>query len=160
MTDRFTNSDQDWQALRASEFWRHKNLTEMTSQEWEALCDGCGKCCLHKLIDEETEELYYTDVACRLLAVAEVRCSDYNKRHESVPDCMAFSADNIADLYWLPASCAYKILYDGRQLEKWHPLISGDRNSVHRFKRSVQGKCVSENDVPLAALEEHIVRWV
>lgn len=149
-----------WQALRESQYWLSKRLTQMSDEEWEALCDGCGKCCLHKLIDDETDELYYTDVACKLLDTENVRCSDYHKRHQTVPDCLVFSAENIADLYWLPASCAYKTLYDGRQLEKWHPLISGDKQSVHRFKRSVKGRCVSEQNVAIDELEEHLVRWV
>ncbi len=152
--------EQRWQELRASQYWQHKQLAQMSDEEWEALCDGCGKCCLHKLIDDETDELYYTDVACELLDTDSVRCSDYPNRHQTIPDCLVFNADNIADLNWLPTTCAYKTLYDGRRLEKWHPLISGDKQSVHRFKRSVKGRCVSEQDVGLDELEEHLVRWV
>ncbi|WP_317931773.1 YcgN family cysteine cluster protein [Halioxenophilus sp. WMMB6] len=149
-----------WQALRASQYWLHKPLAEMSKPEWEALCDGCGKCCLHKLIDDETDELYYTDIACRLLDTDQVRCGDYHNRHQQIPDCLEFTPDNLPELYWLPASCAYRTLGEGRQLQRWHPLISGDPASVHQFKRSVQGRCVSETEVPLEQFEERIVRWV
>lgn len=152
--------DLRWQALRETLYWRTKRLTQMSDEEWEALCDGCGKCCLHKLIDDETDQLYYTDVACKQLDCDKVRCIDYANRHTSVPDCIAFTAENIAEIYWLPTSCAYKTLYDGRALEKWHPLMSGDRQSTHRYKRSVRGRCVSESDVPLEELEQRLVRWV
>ena len=153
-------SDDHWQQLRASEYWRHKSLTEMSQAEWDALCDGCGKCCLHKLIDDETDELYYTDVACELLDIDSVRCQDFSNRHARVPGCLEFTPENLPELYWLPTSCAYRTLYDGRKLEKWHPLISGDPTSTHRFKRSVAGRCISERDVPVDELEQHLIRWV
>ena len=149
-----------WQELRASQYWQHKSLADMSQQEWEALCDGCGKCCLHKLIDDQTDELYYTDVACRLLDTGSVQCSDYDNRHATVPDCLVFTPDNLPDLYWLPLSCAYRTLHEGRQLQKWHPLISGRYDSVHQFKRSIKNRCVSEDSVAIDQLEERIIVWV
>lgn len=153
-------SDVTWHTLRESQFWQHKSLEEMSEPEWEALCDGCGKCCLHKLIDDDTDELYYTDVACKLLDTEAVRCQDYSNRHEQVPGCLAFNAGNVPELYWLPQTCAYRLIHEGRKLEKWHPLISGEPGSVHRFKRSVAGRCVSERDIAIEQLQEHVVRWV
>jgi uncharacterized cysteine cluster protein YcgN (CxxCxxCC family) len=141
-------------------FWEEKTLSEMSQDEWEQLCDGCGKCCLHKLIDDETDELYFTDLACQLLDLESCQCSDYSNRMTRVTECQTFTADNVKDMYWLPGSCAYRTLAEGRKLEKWHPLVTGDNNSVHRFKRSVKGKCVSETDIPLDDWQTHIVKWV
>jgi len=132
----------------------------MTKDEWEALCDGCGKCCLHKLIDDDTDELFYTDVACQLLTIDTVRCGDYQNRHQKVPDCLTFTPEILPELTWLPVSCAYRSLQEGRALQKWHPLISGNPQSVHNFKRSIKNRCVSENDVSMEAIEEHIIVWV
>lgn len=146
--------------MSENRFWETKSLAEMTSEEWESLCDGCAKCCLHKLIDDEAEELFFTDLACKLLDIETCRCTNYSNRLEQIPDCRTFTAENIQDMYWLPISCAYRTLAEGRKLEKWHPLITGDANSVHRFKRSVKGRCISENEVPLEQWQERIVRWV
>ncbi|MCE2026827.1 YcgN family cysteine cluster protein [Sessilibacter corallicola] len=141
-------------------FWEEKTLAEMSQDEWEQLCDGCGKCCLHKLIDDETDELYFTDLACQLLDLETCQCSDYSNRIEKVAECQTFSAETVKDMYWLPTSCAYRTLAEGRKLEKWHHLISGNKNSVHRFKRSVKGKCVSENDVAFDDWQTRVVKWV
>ncbi|GAB2191090.1 YcgN family cysteine cluster protein [Sessilibacter sp. MAH2] len=146
--------------MSENRFWETKSLSEMTSEEWESLCDGCAKCCLHKLIDDETDELFFTDLACKLLDVDTCRCTNYLNRLEQIPDCRTFTAENIQDMYWLPISCAYRTLAEGRKLEKWHPLITGDETSVHRFKRSVKGRCISENEVPLEQWQDRIVRWV
>lgn len=152
--------DARWQALCASQFWQTKTLAEMNAQEWEAVCDGCGKCCLHKLIDDDTDQLYYTDVACRQLNLETVRCRNYTDRHQIVPECLAFTADNIAEMDWLPPSCAYRLLHEGEELDDWHPLVSGDPQSVHRQQRSVLGHCVSEQEVDVDQWEEHLIRWV
>lgn len=125
-------------------FWETKTLDEMTREEWESLCDGCGKCCLHKLEDADTLELHFTDVACRLLDRTRCRCSDYVNRARHVPDCLALTAEALPGIDWLPATCAYLLRARGEPLPAWHHLVSGDPESVHRAGRSVQGWCVGE----------------
>ena len=125
-------------------FWNEKPIDELTVEEWEALCDGCGKCCLHKLEDADTLELHFTNVACRLLDRDACRCSDYPSRTDHVPDCMVLSASQLDRIDWLPATCAYRLRADGRPLPEWHPLVSGDPDSVHHAGQSVRGWCVSE----------------
>jgi len=140
-------------------FWEHKQLHELNPDEWERLCDGCGRCCLHKLEDMDTRELYYTRVACKLLDMKSCRCMDYPNRQQKVPDCMSFTPET--DAYqWLPKSCAYRTLHEGRSLEWWHPLVSGDPESVHRAGISIRGKAVAENRIQPDDIEEYIVKWV
>lgn len=127
-------------------FWKHKNLSEMTSAEWEALCDGCALCCLHKLEDEDSGDIYFTDVACRLLDTETCRCSDYSARAERVKDCLVLSPDNPQAFAWLPGSCAYRRLAEGQELPPWHPLVTGDPASVHDAGISARGKAVSETE--------------
>ena len=146
-------------ARRGNRFWEDKPLAEMSSQEWEALCDGCGRCCLHKLEDEDTAEIFYTRVACRLLDLDSCRCNHYAERLQHVPDCVVVRPDNLDELSWLPRSCAYRRLYEGRGLAKWHPLVSGDPGSVHRAGISVRGRVVPESAVDDADLETHIIKW-
>lgn len=135
-------------------FWRVKTLPELSQAEWESLCDGCGKCCLHKLEDEDTGEILYTRVACRLLDIAACRCTAYPDRFRLVPDCMDLR--QVLDRFqWLPASCAYRLLSEGRPLPEWHPLVSGAEGSVHRAGKSVRGLAVSETVV--ARIEDHII---
>ena len=133
-------------------------MTALTRAEWESLCDGCGLCCLIKLEDEDTEELFHTRVACRLLDLANCRCTDYENRHARVPDCIAFTADNVMDLSWLPATCAYRLVGEGRDLYWWHPLVSGDPETVHQAGISVRGWARSETSVSEADIDRFVVR--
>jgi uncharacterized cysteine cluster protein YcgN (CxxCxxCC family) len=130
-------------------FWQTKTLGEMSPAEWESLCDGCGLCCLIRFEDEDTGEIIPTRVACKLFDDALCRCSDYENRKASVPDCIKLTPNNIETLQWMPKSCAYRRLHEGRGLASWHPLVSGDPESVHRAGVSIRGQTVSE-----AQLEE------
>lgn len=129
----------------------------MTRAEWESLCDGCGKCCLHKLEDADTGEVRFTEVACRLLDPDTCRCTRYAERKRLVPDCLILSAARARRTEWLPRTCAYRLLAEGKDLPRWHPLVSGDPQSVHRAGMSVRGRTVGERDA--GDLEDHIVAW-
>jgi uncharacterized cysteine cluster protein YcgN (CxxCxxCC family) len=142
------------------DFWRHVPLKEMTTEQWESLCDGCGKCCLHKLEDEDDGGVYYTKVACRLLDCDTARCSDYENRKQKVPGCTTLDPENIEAFFWMPSTCAYRRLAEGLPLPKWHPLRTGDPASTRRQNRSIAGLCVSEQDVAEEDYELHIVNWV
>jgi hypothetical protein len=140
------------------EFWRRFALDDLTRPEWEALCDGCAKCCLIKLEDEETGRVAYTDVACRLLDRDTCRCGNYALRRQLVKGCVVLTRDNIDDVVtWLPATCAYRLVYDGGDLKPWHPLISGDPDSVHRARISMRGRMKAEYDVDEDDLEDHVI---
>ena len=136
-------------------FWEEKPLARMSRAEWESLCDGCGKCCVHKLEDEETGEVHATNVACRLLDRRSGLCRDYRNRKTYVPECVRLTPAKLRQLDWLPSTCAYRLLDEGRPLPEWHPLLTGDPESVHRAGQSVRGWTVSEDDV--GDLEQHIV---
>ena len=139
-------------------YWETTPLKRMTAAEWEALCDGCGKCCLNKLEDEDTGEVALTRVACRLLDDATCRCTQYPIRHQFVPECITLDPKTIQDhMYWLPQTCAYRLLTEGRPLYDWHPLISGTPDTVHRAGVSVQGMTYSEFDVADDDWEDHII---
>ncbi len=139
------------------EFWTLP-IRSLTAPEWEALCDGCGKCCLNKLEYEDTGELAFTRVACRLLDGESCRCAKYDTRHNYVPECVRLSPKNIAKIaYWMPATCAYRLRFDGQPLPEWHYLVSGDPESVHEAGQSVRGWTVSEAEIPEEDWEEHII---
>jgi uncharacterized protein len=141
-------------------FWNTKSLAEMTAEEWESVCDGCGRCCLHKLQDEDTGLMFYTNVACRLLDREQCRCSDYPQRMTIVHDCLSLAADAETRFDWLPLSCAYRRLANRQSLEWWHPLVSGDPDTVHQAGISVRGKTVPESSVLKEDLEDHIIHWI
>jgi hypothetical protein len=138
-------------------FWRSKPLGAMSRAEWESLCDGCGRCCLHKLREEDGGTLLWTEVACRLLDTASCRCTDYANRRACVPDCVKLTPRKVATIDWLPPSCAYRLLAEGRDLAWWHPLVSGDPETVHKAGISVRGRAVAEREA--GALESHVVAW-
>ncbi len=145
-------------------FWMTTPLERMTREEWESLCDGCAKCCLVKLIDEEAPEddapeaTEYTNVACRLLDLKTCRCADYANRAARVPDCVTLTPEALPDVaHWLPGTCAYRLLWEGRDLPEWHPLITGEAASVHRAGISLAGTMVPETAVRDDDLEDHIV---
>lgn len=136
-------------------FWKEKALAEMSRPEWESLCDGCGKCCLHKLQDADDGKVHYTSVACRLLDIDKVRCTRYAERARWVSSCAVLTAAGVATIGWLPKTCAYRLLHEGSDLPDWHPLATGDRNSVHTAGMSVRGRVVPEREA--GDLEDYII---
>lgn len=141
-------------------YWETLTLREMDRQQWESLCDGCGKCCLLKLEDDETEEIHYTRVVCRYHDQAKCRCTVYDKRKKLVPTCLVLKPDDLEDLHWMPSTCAYRLLHEGKGLPIWHPLIAGNRDAMIESDNSIGGKVISEEYVHEDGLQEHIVRWV
>lgn len=142
------------------EFWKNYSLAELTQVEWEALCDGCGLCCLIKLEDEDTQEVAYTKVACKLLDCSTARCSNYPDRLQYVPDCIQLTPEKLGTIHWLPSSCAYRRVEQGQSLPSWHYLISGSRESMIQARKSAAGRCLSESDIHEDDIEDYIVRWV
>ena len=140
-------------------FWKTKHLEQMTPEEWEALCDGCGRCCLHK-IDDENGRVLFTNVACRLLDLTSCTCKHYRRRRDIIADCLLLTADKVNEITWLPKSCAYRRIAEGRGLVWWHPLVSGDRDSVQMAGISVCGKVISELEVDLYHLYDHTIDWI
>lgn len=140
-------------------YWRSKPLEAMDQAEWENLCDGCGRCCLNKLEDWDTGEIAWTNVACVLLEDGSCRCADYPNRQASVPDCVQLTPQAVRKLSWLPPSCAYRLVAEGRDLYWWHHLVSGDRDTVHAAGVSVRGRFVSEAGMPVEELEDHLADW-
>jgi len=145
---------------KAEPFWRGRTLKDFSKSEWESLCDGCGRCCLVKLEDEDTGEIYFTDVGCRLLDVATARCADYGHRARRVKDCLKLDPENAAALKWLPPTCAYRLIADGQDLPDWHPLVSGRRDSVVEAGVSILGKVDTlETGLSVDELMTRIVSW-
>lgn len=139
------------------QFW-HRPLKELTGDEWEALCDGCGKCCLNKLEDEDTGEVALTRVACRLFDDSTCQCAKYKTRHDYVPECIVLTADSIDEhMYWLPKTCAYRLRHLGEALPQWHPLLTQNPDSPHSAQQSMQGRTVSEAAISDEDWEDHII---
>ncbi len=139
-------------------FWRTKSLAEMTTEEWESLCDNCGQCCLHKLEDEDTGEIAFTRVVCDLIDLKTCRCTDYTERTRRVPECLDLKQHDFSEYRWLPATCAYRLLSDGEDLPTWHPLISGSKGSVRKAGMSVSAYAIKEAEVD--DMEDHIIYWL
>lgn len=141
-----------------AEFWKTVPLSRMSPDEWEALCDGCGKCCLNKIEFDDTGEVAFTRLACRLLDGDTCRCTQYPIRHQFVPDCVTLSPAKLPEIaYWLPRTCAYRLLHEGKPLPDWHPLLTGDPDSVHKAGASVQGWTIPEYEVAEDDWEDHII---
>jgi uncharacterized cysteine cluster protein YcgN (CxxCxxCC family) len=157
-------------------FWQNKTLAEMSRNEWESLCDGCGKCCLNKFIDDEEtdeqtelqptdhlkpgEEVYYSNIACHLLNEKTCQCSQYEKRTTLVPDCVKLTQKNLADVFFMPPSCTYRRLQEGRGMPAWHPLLhKGKKTAMHNAGMSVRGKIIKDDDIYLEDFEDYIVTW-
>ncbi len=141
-------------------FWEQKSLADLNNEEWEQLCDGCGRCCMLKFEDEASDEIVYTSLVCPLLDLDEVRCTRYPQRHELVPDCVVLDAERALSFHWLPKSCAYRRMAEGRGLAWWHPLVSGSAQSVHDAGISVLGKVVSADHVHPDDHESMAITWV
>lgn len=141
-------------------FWRTKKLAEMSDAEWESLCDGCGRCCLIKLEDEDTGKIHYTSLGCKLLDAGTCRCADYPNRAKIVTDCIKLTPQTVDTLQWLPPTCGYRLVREGRDLMWWHPLVSGSAETVHQAGVSVRGRVhASEDDVPTEEFVDHLATW-
>lgn len=141
-----------------NKFWEVKSLAEMTTQEWESLCDGCGKCCLIKLEDEDSGEIAFTSVVCDLIDLDTCRCTRYSERCTLVPECIDLKQHDFAEYNWLPSTCAYRLLTDGKPLPDWHPLVSGTTESVKEVGVSISSYAVKESQVD--DFEDHIIEWL
>ncbi len=136
-------------------FWEHKTLDQMSDEEWELLCDGCGQCCLNKLIDEDTDQILYTNVACNLLDSTTCQCKHYANRFDYEPDCIKLTRENLLTIEWLPLTCTYRYFGEKGCLPKWHPLLTGDKKQMHKKHISVKNRIVYEKDV--ICWEDHII---
>lgn len=160
--------------LIASKFWQNTTLDDMDGEQWEAICDGCARCCLHKFIDDEKleeqfaptdhindgEEILYTNIACYLLNDKTCACTQYAKRTELVPDCVTLTKDNLKDIFFMPPSCSYRRLHEGKGLSHWHPLLNkGKKTKMHQLGITVRNRVVSEVDVDFENFEDYIVTW-
>lgn len=143
----------------ADRYWETTALEDMSQQQWEALCDGCGKCCMSKLIDEDTDDIHFTTVACRLFDATTCRCEDYENRQQKVADCVQLTPANVREIEWLPQTCAYRLVAEGRPLYPWHPLLSGKAGSVHDASISMRGR-VTAHEQHMAYDEEYLEHLV
>jgi len=143
--------------MTSDKFWETVPLSEMTQVQWESLCDGCAKCCIFKFEEDDTGHILQTDVVCKYLDLDKCSCTEYAKRKVLVPDCISITHDNILDLKWMPSSCSYRLLALGESLPEWHPLISGNSNSMKEADMTVQGHVISENEVD--DIEDRIIGW-
>lgn len=141
-------------------FWKRKSLAEMTADEWESLCDGCARCCLIKLEDEDTGDVVFTRVVCELLDIGTCRCKDYAQRQEKIPDCVQLTASAVNELHWLPETCAYRLLANGEDLAWWHPLVSNDPSTVHEAGIAIRDFAISEKRVRDNQFEKYIVHFM
>jgi uncharacterized cysteine cluster protein YcgN (CxxCxxCC family) len=142
-----------------NKFWETKNLIDMNENEWESLCDKCGKCCVIKLEDFDTQEVHYTNVSCKLLCEKSASCKDYKNRKSIVSDCIILSPNNLNDLKWMPETCAYKLLNEGKNLPYWHPLISGNDKEIVNSGNSVKNRVTNENEIKIKNLPDYIFNW-
>jgi uncharacterized protein len=140
-------------------FWE-KSLSSLSDEEWEALCDGCGRCCLKKVVDDETEQTHYTRVVCRYFREESSDCGCYKDRRELVPDCLNVREMDLVKTKWMPSTCAYRLRFDGKPLFDWHPLIAGGRDMMDELEISISGRAVSEEYVHPEGLDEHVIKWV
>ncbi len=139
-------------------FWQERPLSKLSRKEWESLCDGCGKCCLQKLEDEDTGDIYFTNVVCDLLNLECNRCTRYMERSVLVPNCITLTLDDLLNPYYLPSTCAYRLLSEGKDLPEWHPLVSGDIETVEHSGNSIRGRVVVESEAD--DWEHHLIDWV
>ena len=144
----------------SADWWNTKGLGDLSEAEWEALCDGCAKCCLHKLEDEDSGEVFYTKVRCRHLDEQHCRCTDYKQRSVLMPNCIHLHPNDVPDYSWLPTTCAYRLRANNEPLKDWHPLVSGNSKSVHEAEVSIRGRSISDEFVHPDGYEEHIIHWV
>ncbi|MCK5477709.1 MAG: YcgN family cysteine cluster protein [Methylococcales bacterium] len=139
-------------------FWETKKLSEMTTEEWESICDGCGKCCLNKLEDEDSGEIFFTSVVCNLIDLDTCRCTRYSERTTLVPECLDLKQHDFSEYNWLPSTCAYRLLVDGKKLPSWHPLVSGSQETVIDAGVSICSYAMKESEID--DLEDHIIEWL
>ena len=144
----------------SDKFWLTISLEDMTHEQWESLCDGCAKCCCVQFIDDDDNLLMQTDVSCRLLDTQSLTCSDYHNRTSKVPDCVQLTPGTVKDYFWLPKTCAYRLVAEGKDLPDWHYLVCGDKSAVHKVGVSIQGKVVSETSLTEEEIEDRVIAWI
>ncbi|MBV1908955.1 MAG: YcgN family cysteine cluster protein [Kangiellaceae bacterium] len=138
-------------------FWENTPFDELNPKQWEQICDGCAQCCAHKLQDDETDEIFLTNIVCQHLDMKKCQCSVYGNRHVHVPDCIKITPENANRLNWIPDTCGYRLLANGKPLPEWHPLVTGEQESTHLSNMSVTGKVISETDIDIDELEDYLV---
>ena len=145
--------------MASHKFWETKSLEQLNREEWESLCDGCARCCLIKLEDEDDGSIHYTNVVCDLLDMESCQCTKYTERNTLVPECVVVNPEILDQLHWMPSTCAYRLLWEGKPLPEWHPLVSGDRQSVHLAGISIRGRVFRQNEVEEDKLQDYVVDW-